>query len=336
MQLESIRSEAKLKFSKCKSREELEALRVQFLGKKGSLATMLKGMGALEPEKRKKLGAEVNSAKSEVEALIEKAKLKLAKKAEGKLLREKIDITLPGKNPAVGSLHPITQTANEILEILSHLGFDPVRGPEIEHDFYNFEALNVPEDHPAREMQDTFYIAPEVVLRTQTSPVQIRSMLALEKPPMRVACFGKVFRHDQDATHSPMFHQIEILCVDKGISFADLKGTLTLLVQRLFSQDSTVRLRPSFFPFTEPSAEVDMSCFSCKGKGCRLCKDTGWIEILGCGLVHPSVLKTVGVDPEVYSGFAAGLGIERIAMLRYGIPHIGLFYDNDLRFLKQF
>lgn len=336
MQLKQLRKQAQTGFAHIKSSEELEALRVSLLGKKGQLSEILKQMGSLEPEERKKIGFEANALRDDIETWIEEAKTRLGDSTKNKLLEKRLDISLPGKKPALGSLHPITQTAYEILDILSDLGFESVRGPEIEHDFYNFEALNIPAEHPAREMQDTFYVAPEVVLRTQTSPVQIRAMLALKEVPVRVACFGKVFRHDQDATHSPMFHQIEVLCIDQGISFADLKNTLTLLARRLFSGKARVRLRPSFFPFTEPSAEVDMSCFACDGAGCRLCKDTGWIEILGCGMVHPSVLRVTQIDPEKYTGYAIGMGVERIAMLKYAITDIRLFYENDLRFLGQF
>ncbi len=336
MQLDVIRKSALNDLAQCHDPSALDAFRVKYLGKKGALSEILKSMGSLEPEERKALGAQANTLKSELEALIEEARGSFAQKAEEKLLGQGIDVTWPGNRQQLGRIHPISQTAYDVLGILERMGFETVRGPEIEHDFYNFQALNIPEDHPAREMQDTFYVAPKVVLRTQTSPVQIRSMLALKEPPVRVACFGKVYRHDQDATHSPMFHQIEVLCVDKGISFATLKGTLTSLIKRLFDPEAKVRLRPSFFPFTEPSAEVDMSCFMCKGSGCRLCKQTGWIEILGCGLVHPSVLKTAGFDPEKYSGFALGMGVERVAMLRYGVSDIRDFYDNDLRFLRQF
>jgi phenylalanyl-tRNA synthetase alpha chain len=336
MQLKELREQAQAGFAKVTSSEELEALRVSLLGKKGQLSEILKQMGSLEPEERKKIGQEANALRDDIEIWIEEARSKLGDSAKNKLLEKRLDISLPGKKPAFGSLHPITQTAYEILDILSDLGFESVRGPEIEHDFYNFEALNIPAEHPAREMQDTFYIAPEVVLRTQTSPVQIRAMLALKEAPVKVACFGKVFRHDQDATHSPMFHQIEVLCIDKDISFADLKNTLTLLARRLFSEKARVRLRPSFFPFTEPSAEVDMSCFACDGVGCRLCKDTGWIEILGCGMVHPRVLRVAQIDPEKHTGYAIGMGVERIAMLKYAVTDIRLFYENDLRFLGQF
>lgn len=336
MQLKEIRKKALAGFSKVESLDQLESLRVSFLGKKGLLAEILGDMKALEPETRKKVGQEANALKAEIETFIQDAKLRLGDLNKRQILGQSLDITLPGKKGALGALHPLTQTAYDILDILANLGFASVRGPEIEHDFYNFEALNIPADHPAREMQDTFYVSPEVVLRTQTSPVQIRAMLALKQVPLRVACFGKVYRHDQDATHSPMFHQIEVLCVDQGLSFADLKGTLTLLMQKLFSEKSRVRLRPSFFPFTEPSAEVDISCFACDGAGCRLCKQTGWIEILGCGMVHPSVLRTAQIDPEKNTGYAIGMGIERMAMLRHGIPDIRLFYENDCRFLGQF
>ncbi len=336
MQLKRLRKEAQSGFSQCKSSEQLEALRVGLLGKKGKLSEILKQMGTLEPEERKKVGQEANALKQDIEAWIEESRVRLGQSTKNKILGQSLDITLPGKKPALGAIHPLTQTAYEILDILGDMGFESVRGPEIEHDFYNFEALNIPPEHPAREMQDTFYVAPEVVLRTQTSPVQIRAMMALQEVPLRVACFGKVYRHDQDATHSPMFHQIEVLCIDQDVSFADLKGTLTLLARKLFSEKARVRLRPSFFPFTEPSAEVDMSCFGCDGAGCRLCKNTGWIEILGCGMVHPSVLKVAGIDSEKNSGFAIGMGVERMAMLRYGVSDIRLFFENDIRFLGQF
>ncbi|MEI6805128.1 MAG: phenylalanine--tRNA ligase subunit alpha [Myxococcaceae bacterium] len=336
MQLKQLKEEAQACFTEVTKAEQLESLRLKYLGKKGQLSEILKQMGALEPEERKKVGQEANALKQEIETWIEESKNRLQEASQNKILKERIDVTLPGNKLTLGALHPLTQTAYEILDILGDLGFESVRGPEIEHDFYNFEALNIPAEHPAREMQDTFYMAPEVVLRTQTSPVQIRAMLALQEVPLRVACFGKVYRHDQDATHSPMFHQIEVLSVDQNVSFSDLKGTLTLLVKKLFSEKARVRLRPSFFPFTEPSAEVDMSCFSCDGAGCRLCKNTGWIEILGCGMVHPSVLRVAKIDPEKHSGFAIGMGVERIAMLRYAVSDIRLFYENDLRFLGQF
>lgn len=336
MQLKKLRQEAQSGFETCESRDQLDTLRLRFLGKKGLLSEILKQMATLEPEERKKVGQQANALRDDIAAWVAQVESRLGNQARDFLLKSGLDVTLPGRRAQLGSIHPITQTAYEILDILSDFGFESVKGPEIEHDFYNFEALNIPPEHPAREMQDTFYIAPEVVLRTQTSPVQIRAMLALKQLPLRVACFGKVYRHDQDATHSPMFHQIEVLAVDQNLSFADLKGTLTLLIRRLFSDIARVRLRPSFFPFTEPSAEVDMSCFACDGAGCRLCKDTGWIEILGSGMVHPSVLKVANIDSEKYTGFAIGMGIERIAMLRHGISDIRLFFDNDIRFLSQF
>ncbi len=336
MQPDDIRSEFKNIISQCKTFDDLEGARVHLLGKKSALLNLFRSIQWLQIDEKKKLGRELNLLKNEIEFLLESTRSKLDSEARDKALSEKIDVSLPGVKYELGSIHPISQTAFEILDILDTLGFESVHGPEIEHDFYNFESLNISQNHPAREMQDTFYIAPNIVLRTQTSPVQIRAMLALKNPPFRIACFGKVYRRDQDITHSPMFHQIEVLHVNKNISFSDLKGTVTLIMKRLFSNKVQIRLRSSFFPFTEPSAEVDISCIFCNQSGCRLCGETGWIEILGCGLVHPKVLKRININPETYTGFAIGIGVERIAMLRFQIPDIRLFFENDLRFLSQF
>lgn len=334
--LEKLRLEAESLLKVAASRDEVEAVRVQSLGKKGSISQILKLMGQFPAEERKELGKLANEARDFVEDLIAKSFARLEKKARQKILSGQIDVTLPGRMPESGSKHPLTLTSEKILNVLRNLGFDLVQGPEIEHDFYNFEALNVPSDHPAREMQDTFYVDKDVVLRTQTSPVQIRTMLSLKEIPIRVATMGRVYRRDQDATHSPIFHQIEGLFVDKLVTFADLKGTLITFVEKVFSKKAHIRMRPSYFPFTEPSAEVDMSCFQCDGAGCRLCKGTGYIEILGAGMVDPEVFKSAGFDPEKVSGFAFGIGVERVAMLKYGISDIRHFYDNDLRFLSQF
>jgi phenylalanyl-tRNA synthetase alpha chain len=296
----------------------------------------MKGLGALSSDERPVIGQIVNTVKELLEAKIESAGLHIreATKAE-KLRLERLDVTLPGRRLPMGTRHPITIIIEEISDIFAGLGFQVAEGPEIEHDYYNFEALNFPKDHPARDMQDTFFVSDTVLLRTHTSPVQIRTMLKQE-PPVRIIAPGTVYRCDSDATHSPMFHQIEGLMVDKGITFGDLKGILTTFINQLFGQGTGVRLRPSFFPFTEPSAEVDIACVICKGKGCRVCKNSGWLEILGAGMVDPEVYRNVNYDPEIYSGFAFGMGIERIAMLKYGISDMRLLFENDLRFLKQF
>lgn len=331
-----LAQQAKDALAGANSRESIESVRVSFLGKKGHLSVILRQMGSLPAEERPVIGQIANRAKEDIEQQIDVSLQHLAFADRAKELKSSIDVTLPGRSKERGSLHPLTQATDLILEVLNGLGFEHVGGPEIEHDFYNFEALNIPRDHPAREMQDTFYVAPDVVLRTHTSPVQIRAMLAVGTPPLRVVSTGRVYRRDQDATHSPMFHQVEGLFIDKQVTFADLKGTLEAFVEKVFEKGTKIRLRPSYFPFTEPSAEVDMSCFACQGKGCRLCKGTGWIEILGSGMVDPAVLKAVGFDADKYSGFAFGMGVERIAMLRYGISDIRLFYENDVRFLQQF
>ena len=336
-QLESIRQAAKDALEHVSLIQDLEQLRIQYLGKKGELTAILKQMGKLSPEERPQVGQMANEVRTYIEGAIESKKAQLEqKKQQEQLKAEKIDVTLPGNKITLGAKHPLSIVLDEIKEIFVGMGFEIVEGPEVEYDYYNFEALNIPKDHPARDTQDTFYINDNILLRTQTSPVQVRVM-EKQKPPIRVISPGRVYRSDAvDATHSPLFHQIEGLVVDKGITFADLKGTLEIFVRRLYGEDSVVRFRPHHFPLTEPSAEVDVQCFSCHGEGCRLCKGEGWIEILGCGMVHPKVLANCGIDPEVYSGFALGLGLERVAMRRYGIDDMRLFFENDVRFLKQF
>ncbi|MBQ7173415.1 MAG: phenylalanine--tRNA ligase subunit alpha [Clostridia bacterium] len=316
---------------------DLEELRVRYLGKKGELTALLRGMGALSPEERPKMGQLVNEARESIEAaLSEKAAALREKMLERKLASEKLDVTLPGAALPEGHLHPLTQVQRELEDIFIGMGFSIAEGPEVELDYYNFQALNIPENHPARDTQDTFYISDKVLLRSQTSPVQVRTM-EKQRPPIRVISPGRVYRSDAlDATHSPLFHQLEGLVVDKGITMGDLKGTLETFAKRVFGPSTRIRFRPHHFPFTEPSVEVDVSCFVCGGCGCRLCKNEGWIEILGAGMVHPFVLSNCDIDPEVYSGFAFGLGLERIAMTKYGIDDIRLFYENDERFLEQF
>ena len=335
--LKEIEANAAAAIAAMKDGTALEAARVKYLGKKGELTAVLKGMGALSPEERPQIGALANEIRQTLEQEIERKKAELLKKqTEERLKNEVIDVTMPGKKRPAGSLHPLTQVLNEIKDIALGMGFEIAEGPEIELDYYNFEALNIPKNHPARDTQDTFYISDNVVLRTQTSPMQIRVM-ENKKPPLRIIAPGRVYRSDAvDATHSPIFHQIEGLVVDKGITMADLKGTLEVFIKSLYGQNTRLRFRPHHFPFTEPSAEVDISCFVCGGEGCRVCKGEGWIEILGCGMVHPKVLRTCGIDPEVYSGFAFGLGLERIAMGMYDIDDMRLLYENDARFLKQF
>jgi phenylalanyl-tRNA synthetase alpha chain len=312
----------------------LESLRVQYLGRKGELTGVLRSLGKLEPEVRRRVGQEANRAKEALEAALEHALSRL-KAAARRAQTTAVDVTLPGRRLPRGRLHPLNQIMAEVCDIFLHLGFEAVTGPEVELDWYNFEALNLPPDHPARDMQDTFYFNDQVLLRTHTSPMQIRTM-EQRRPPVRIIAPGKVYRRDSDITHSPMFHQVEGLLVDRGVTFADLKGVLTAFVHQMFGPDLGVRFRPSYFPFTEPSAEVDIECVMCGGHGCRVCKSTGWLEVLGSGMVHPAVFEAVGYDPEIYTGFAFGLGIERIAMLKLGIDDIRLFYDNDLRFLRQF
>ena len=335
--LEKIRQAAANELARCADIKELDQLRVKFLGKKGELTAILKAMGSLSAEERPKMGQLANEVRGAIEeSLSEKlASLKEAK-LEHQLRSERLDVTMPGRLPEMGKPHPLTLVMDEIKEIFLGMGFSVVSGPEVETDHYNFEMLNIPKEHPARDTQDTFYINENVILRTQTSPVQIRTM-EKQSPPIRVISPGRVYRSDAvDATHSPLFHQIEGLVVDKGVTMADLKGTLEIFVKRLYGEDAVVRFRPHHFPFTEPSAEVDVMCFSCHGEGCRLCKGEGWIEILGCGMVHPKVLQNCGIDPEEYSGFAFGMGLERVVMRRFNIDDLRLFFENDLRFLDQF
>jgi len=318
------------------SEESLHELRVKYLGKKGLLTSVMKGLGSLSPEDRPVVGQIVNVVKSQLEERVDSVLLEIRQKnKEEKLRSERLDVTLPGRRRPLGTKHPISMVIEEITGIFAGLGFKVAEGPEIEMDYYNFEALNIPKDHPARDMQDTFFVNDSIVLRTHTSPVQIRTMLK-QAPPVRIIAPGTVYRCDSDATHSPMFHQIEGLLVDKGVTFGDLKGILTIFVNQCFGAGTGVRLRPSFFPFTEPSAEVDIACVMCKGKGCRICKNTGWLEILGAGMVDPEVFRHVSYDSEAFTGFAFGMGIERIAMLRYGISDMRLLFENDLRFLSQF
>ncbi|MBQ4298177.1 MAG: phenylalanine--tRNA ligase subunit alpha [Clostridia bacterium] len=313
-----------------------ESLRIRFLGKKGELTALLRSMGELSPEERPAAGQAVNDLRVMIEEGIEKAKRERAAAAlEKRLAAEKLDVTLPAP-AAAATLHPLTAVQRELEDIFCGMGFEVAEGPEVEYDYYNFVALNIPEDHPARDTQDTFYITDKILLRSQTSPVQVRTM-EKKKPPIRMISPGRVYRSDAvDATHSPLFHQLEGLVVDRGVTMGDLKGTLEIFAKQLFGEDTRIRFRPHHFPFTEPSAEVDASCFACGGKGCRVCKGEGWIEILGAGMVHPFVLSNCGIDTDVYSGFAFGLGVERIAMLRYKIDDMRLLYENDVRFLSQF
>jgi len=316
----------------------LNEIRVKYLGKKGELTQILRGMGTLSPEERPVIGQLANTVRERLESALERKTAELKEKAKGeRLAREKIDVTLPGRPVIRGHKHPLTQVLEEIQEIFLGMGFAVAEGPEIEYDYYNFEALNIPRDHPARDMQDSFYVTSEILLRTHTSPVQVRTMEAMRpQVPVKIIAPGKVYRRDDDATHSPMFHQVEGLVIDRNISFAHLKGTLLLFARQMFGPEREIRLRPSFFPFTEPSAEVDISCMMCGGAGCRVCKGTGWLEILGAGMVDPNVLAMSGYNPEEVTGFAFGMGVERIAMLKYGIDDLRLLFDNDLRFLQQF
>jgi phenylalanyl-tRNA synthetase alpha chain len=323
--------------AQARSRQDLEQVRVKYLGKKGVLTQLLRSMPSLPPAERPVIGREANEAKAEIEAALAE-RLATVEQADrrARLAADRVDLTLPGRRVVPGARHPLSLVLDEIIDVFVGLGFEVADGPEVESDYYNFEALNIPKDHPARDMQDTFYVSEDVLLRTHTSPVQIRTMLR-RKPPVRIIVPGRVYRRDAlDQTHSPVFHQVEGLAVDRDISMGDLRGTLELFARELFGRDSRIRFRPSFFPFTEPSAEVDVLCFGCKGAGCRICKASGWLEILGSGMVHPQVLHTVGYDPEEVTGWAFGMGVERVAMLRYGIDDIRLFYENDVRFLTQF
>ncbi len=334
--IQQLQRDALATLQNAASLKELQDVRVTILGKKSTLTEIMKGMRDLSPEERPLIGSLVNSFKEEFErSFAERQQLLQQEAIAVKLASEKIDVTLPGRCSARGSLHPVTLVTEEISDIFSRLGFSVEEGPEIEQDFYNFEALNIPKDHPARDMQDTFYISDDLVLRTHTSPVQIRTMLK-SPPPVRIIAPGTVYRRDSDLTHSPMFHQIEGFLVDENVTFGDLKGILTHFLNEFFGEGLSVRFRPSFFPFTEPSAEVDIACVICGGKGCRVCSNTGWLEILGCGMIDPAVFASVNYDSEKYSGFAFGMGLERIAMLKYGVNDLRLFFENDLRFLKQF
>ena len=335
--LELIRAKAAERLENVSDLKALEELRVQFLGKKGELTAILKSMGQLSAEERPAMGQLANEVRAAIEDKMEARTSELkAAMAEQRLKLETLDVTMPGSPTRLGHRHPLDIVLDEVKEIFLGLGFDVVSGPEVELDYYNFEALNLPKDHPARDTQDTFYITENVLLRTQTSPVQIRTMEE-RRPPIRIIAPGRVYRSDAvDATHSPIFHQIEGLVVDEGITMSDLKGCLETIIKRLYGEESVVRFRPHHFPFTEPSAEVDVQCFACHGEGCRICKGEGWIEILGCGMVHPKVLKNCNLDPEKYSGFAFGIGLERIVMRRFAVDDMRLFYENDTRFLEQF
>ena len=334
--LEALAAEAAAKIAAAEEGRALEQLRVDYLGKKGQITELLKGLGKLSAEERPAAGAEINRVKQTLAEQISERKAALESAAiAAKLAAETIDVTLPGRGQQLGGLHPVTLTIARISEFFGGIGFDVAEGPEIEDDYHNFEALNIPAHHPARAMHDTFYVSEGTVLRTHTSPVQVRVMESSE-PPLKLICPGRVYRCDSDLTHTPMFHQVEGLLVDKESSFADLKGMLESFLRAFFEKDLAVRFRPSYFPFTEPSAEVDIQCVMCGGDGCRVCSHTGWIEILGCGMVHPKVFEYSKIDPEQYSGFAFGIGVERLAMLRYGVNDLRLFFENDLQFLGQF
>ncbi|MFC1496510.1 phenylalanine--tRNA ligase subunit alpha [Candidatus Margulisiibacteriota bacterium] len=341
--VKAVESEASLRYKEIKSKEDLEAFRIRYLGKKGLLTELLKNLKSLPPEERPHFGQTINKVKTKIEQLVlEKNELFEKSTRDEKLTKGAIDITLPGRGVKRGKIHPITQVMEEVKSVFQHLGFSIAEGPDVESDYYNFEALNIPKHHASRDMWSTLYIKDEVLLRTHTSPVQIRVM-GKQKPPLAIIAPGRVYRRDADVTHSTVFHQVEGFMVDKEITFADLKGVLIAFLHSVFGREKMVRFRPSYFPFTEPSAEVDVQCMACNGNGkvssgepCRICKETGWLEILGCGMIDPNVFKYVNYDPEEYSGFAFGMGIERIAMLKFGISDIRLFYENDLRFLKQF
>jgi phenylalanyl-tRNA synthetase alpha chain len=330
--IDTLLQETLDRLARLEDAQELEKLRIEVLGRKGEIARLFKRLGASPEKERPALGKLLNEARSRLEKAFQEAK---GQTVEVSPRVSVLDISLPGRIPYLGHLHPITKVSMEITEIFQRLGFEVVEGPDVELDYYNFEALNIPKDHPARDMQDTFYVTDNIVLRTHTSPIQVRVM-EKQPPPVRIIAPGKAYRCDSDMTHTPMFHQVEGLVVDKDVSFADLKGVLTIFVHQMFGQDVDLRFRPSFFPFTEPSAEVDIQCVICRGDGCRVCSETGWLEILGSGMVDPEVFKMVGYDPEEVTGYAFGMGIERIAMLKYGINDLRLFFDNDLRFLEQF
>ena len=335
--LQELREQAIEKLASLADVKELEELRVKIMGKKGSLTELLRTMGSLPAEERPRVGQLVNQLRQELEGLFDEkeAAMQLAVK-EQRLQSETLDVTMPGKSSPIGGLHPLSSVLDVLIDIFQSMGFDVVDGPEVETDYYNFEALNVPKDHPARDMQDTFYFSENLLLRTQTSAAQIRTM-EKRQPPIRIICPGRVYRADEvDATHSPVFHQVEGLVVDKGVTMCDLKGVLEQFAHEIYGKDTQVRFRPSFFPFTEPSVEVDVSCGVCGGEGCRVCKGVGWIEILGAGMVHPNVLRGCGIDPEVYSGFAFGIGLDRLTTTRHKISDIRLLFENDVRFLQQF
>ncbi|MCX2523440.1 phenylalanine--tRNA ligase subunit alpha [Larsenimonas rhizosphaerae] len=335
--LSALVIEAERAIDDAETAQVLDELRVRYLGKKGELTAQLKGLGKLSPEERPKAGEAINRAKQSLEQAIELKKDQLNQAAmSARLASETVDVTLPGRSVPAGGLHPVTRTLERIEQLFTHIGYHVAEGPEIEDDFHNFEALNIPSHHPARAMHDTFYFDATRLLRTHTSPVQVRTMKA-QTPPVRLICPGRVYRCDSDLTHSPMFHQVEGLFVDEHVSFADLKGTVEAFLRAFFERDDLdVRFRPSYFPFTEPSAEVDVQCVMCLGDGCRVCSHTGWLEIMGCGMVHPEVFHHAGIDADRYSGFAFGMGVERLAMLRYGVNDLRLFFENDLRFLRQF
>ena len=335
--LEALRQQALSELKAAEAPKALEEFRVRFMGKKGPLTELLRGMGSLPAEERPRVGQMVNRLRAELEAaLAEREAAVNAALSQARLKAETLDVTMPGKALPAGGLHPLSQAIDDMIDIFRSMGFDVVDGPEVETDHYNFECLNVPQDHPARDMQDTFYLSDSLLLRTQTSAAQIRTM-ETRKPPIRVVCPGRVYRADEvDATHSPVFHQMEGLVVDKGVTLCDLKGVLEQFAHEIYGKDTHVRFRPSFFPFTEPSVEVDVSCPTCGGAGCRICKGVGWIEILGAGMVHPRVLQSCGIDPEVYSGFAFGIGLDRLAITRHKITDIRLLFENDRRFLDQF
>jgi phenylalanyl-tRNA synthetase alpha chain len=334
--LELLADQARAAIAAAADLQQLDQIRVDYLGQKGFITALLKQLGTLPAEERPKAGAEVNRVKQilQDEISLRKDIMETAALA-ARLANEGIDISLPGRGQTIGGLHPVTRTIERISAIFESVGFDTVEGPEIESDYHNFEALNIPSHHPARAMHDTFYITENTVLRTHTSPVQVRVMES-KQPPLKIICPGRVYRCDSDLTHTPMFHQVEGLLIDKAISFADLKGVIADFLQVFFEKDLEVRFRPSYFPFTEPSAEVDIQCVICGGDGCRVCKQTGWLEVMGCGMVHPNVLTNCNIDTEQYSGYAFGMGVERLAMLRYGVNDLRLFFDNDLRFLEQF
>lgn len=334
--LEPLANEARAAITAAEDGATLEQLRVDYLGKKGHITSLLKSLGKLSAEERPKAGALINVVKQELQDLISARKAALdASAVQARLEQETIDVTLPGRGQSTGGIHPVTRTIERMEDFFSAIGFDVVEGPEIEDDYHNFEALNIPAHHPARAMHDTFYVDEHTVLRTHTSPVQVRVMESQE-PPLRIICPGRVYRCDSDLTHSPMFHQVEGLLIDEHSTFADLKGLIEDFLRVFFERELAVRFRPSYFPFTEPSAEVDIQCVNCGGEGCRVCSHTGWIEVMGCGMVHPKVFESSGIDTESYSGFAFGMGVERLAMLRYGVNDLRLFFDNDLRFLEQF